>query len=70
MISMNEKLLPINIFKNYLTIIVAILLIILSGIGLSYVNEQVRKDRCYELTPQDFYKTKTCQKYVEGYEDD
>ena len=65
---MNEKLLPINIFKNYLTIIVAILLIILSGIGLSYVNEQVRKDRCYELPPKDFYNNKICQKYVQEYE--
>lgn len=67
---MNEKFLSIDIYKTSLTIIVVILLIILSGIGLSYVNEQVRRNRCYELTPQDFYKNKSCMKYIKEYEND
>lgn len=48
--------------------LIIILLVILAGIGLSYVNEQVRKNRCYELTPKDFYNNKTCQKYVQEYQ--
>lgn len=50
--------------------LIIILLVVIAGIGLSYVNEQVRKDRCYELPPKDFYNNKTCQKYVKEYEDD
>ena len=51
-------------------ILIIIVLIIIAVIGLSYVNEQVRRDRCYELTPKDFYNNKTCQKYVKEYEND
>lgn len=50
--------------------LIIIILIILAGIGLSYVNEQVRKTRCYELTPKDFYNNKTCEKYIKEYEND
>lgn len=50
--------------------IIIIIIIILAGIGLSYVNEQVSRNRCYELTPQDFYKNKSCTKYIKEYEND
>ena len=51
-------------------IVLIILFFILVGIGLNYVNEQVRRNKCYELTPKDFYNNPVCKKYVEEYEDD
>ena len=48
--------------------LIIILLVVIAGIGLSYVNEQVRKNRCYELPPKNFYNNKTCKKYIKEYE--
>lgn len=53
-----------NMKKN----LIIILLVVIAGIGLSYVNEQVRKNRCYELPPKNFYNNKTCKKYIKEYE--